>query len=418
MKRVLYIVSFLLIAVCGFAETMVTHTCETWRKTMGYPSYYCYCLEESETFQFPLDRIVSDTMWFDANINDLKHGISAYWFADCAVTIEVYAFCSSKTPTISITVGANRMTSKSEEEINKKLAEMGNMAEIVDKILTPHIRVYPHGKGSGHVYCYPENQGPHSTCDSLLPVRRTMKYISSHADDVYVLEPKTMPESGQMYVHWKAPNNHPCTLEVASDCQGGTLFTTTLSDSLDVCWVDSTLLHQKKAAGENLYFRFLHHADTAGWIRFTSDPVYLTSLRDTALCEGKAPWSEQDSLIWTDTIWYAIDTLLQQGYRLSILPPDTLADTLAVPHSQLETGYYYLPADTTLRDTGDYVFTIEAEGECTYILLLNVQETAATSLTSPLHTGKQTRLCLDPCYGIYILRDGKRYNLLGNVIDN
>ena len=192
MKRVLYIVSFLLIAVCGFAETMVTHTCETWRKSMGYPYHYCYCKEESETFQFPLDRIVSDTMWFDANINDLKHGISAYWFADCAVTIEVYAFCSSKTPTISITVGANRMTSKSEEEINKKLAEMGGMAELVGSIVTPHIRVYPHGRGSGHVYCYPENQGPHSTCDSLLPVRRTMKYISSHADDVYVLEGKQL----------------------------------------------------------------------------------------------------------------------------------------------------------------------------------------------------------------------------------
>ena len=58
MKRVLYIVSFLLIAVSGFAETMVTRTCEALRKTMGYPYYYCYCKEESETFQFPLDRIV------------------------------------------------------------------------------------------------------------------------------------------------------------------------------------------------------------------------------------------------------------------------------------------------------------------------------------------------------------------------
>ncbi|MGN0236024.1 MAG: hypothetical protein ACI4BD_06935 [Paludibacteraceae bacterium] len=417
MKRVLYIASLLLIAGSAFAETMVTRTCEALRKTMGYPYYYCYCKEESETFLFPQDRVVSDTMWFDASVDDLKNGISAFWFAECAVTMDVYAFCSSKEPTISLTVGPNRMSSKSAEDINKKLEEMGGLADLMGSVLTPHIRVYPHQKGSGHVYCYPFGQGPHSTCDSLLPVRSTMKYISSHADDVYALEPQTMPTSGLMYVHWMAEDNQPCTLEVASDCQGGTLFTTTLSDSLEVYWVDSTLLRRKKAAGETLYFRFTHEVD-AGWIRFTSDPVCLSALRDSAVCEGKAAWSPQDTLLLTDTLWYATDTLLQQGYRLIILPPDTIADTLAVPHSLLETGYYYQPADTILRDTGTYVLTIETEGECTYILHLTVQETATTALTDSLpDNGRRTLLCIDPRHGIYILRDGRRYTILGNLIN-
>ena len=131
MKRILYILSLLLVGGSAFAETMITRDCEDTRKLLKYPYYYYHCKYESETFQFPQDRIVKDTMWFDATVADLKQGLTAYWFADCAVTLDVYAFCVSKTPTISFTVGSNQMRDKSVDEINKKLDEMGGMAELM-----------------------------------------------------------------------------------------------------------------------------------------------------------------------------------------------------------------------------------------------------------------------------------------------
>lgn len=408
MKRVLYILSLLLIAGSAFAETMITRDCETKRKRRGYPYYYCYCKEESETFQFPQDRIVSDTMWFDASVDDLKQGLTAYWFADCAVTMEVYAFCVSKTPTISFTVGSNQMREKSVDEINKKLDEMGGLAELMGSVLTPHIRVYPHKKGSGHVYCYPYNQGPHSTCDSLLPVRTSMTYISSHADDVYELEPKTMPTSGKLFVHWKEKDNQPCTMEIASTCDGTALATATLSDSLRVCFVDSALLRQSKQANQSLFFRFTHQAEHVGRIHFTPNPVFIDSLRDTTLCMGLYPPHN-------DTLWLVADTLVRNLHNVSFTLPDTLRDTLRILETALAEGYYYAPAATTIRDSGHHVFTLTVPMECTQVIDLYVIAYVPTSVRDARYEATPA-LFFDPRYGIYIRKEGKRYTLLGTPI--
>lgn len=407
----MYILSLLLVGGSAFAETMITRDCETKRKRRGYPYYYCYCKEESETFQFPQDRIVSDTMWFDASVDDLKQGLTAYWFADCAVTMEVYAFCVSKTPTISFTVGSNQMREKSVDEINKKLDEMGGLAELMGSVLTPHIRVYPHKKDSGHVYCYPYNQGPHSTCDSLLPVRTSMTYISSHADDVYELEPKTMPSSGKLFVHWKEKNNQPCTMEIARTCDGAAVATASLSDSLRVCFVDSALLRQSKQANQSLFFRFTHQAEHVGRIHFTPNPVIIDSLRDTTLCMGLYPPHN-------DTLWLVADTLVRNLHNVSFTLPDTLTDTLRILETALAEGYYYAPAHTTIRDSGHHVFTLTTPMECTQVIdlyvIANTPNTPTTLHTT--HYQETPALFFDPKYGIYIRKEGKRYTLLGTPL--
>ena len=80
--------------------------CDSVMHILEQPYYYCACDESSSPFSFPYEAEVKDTLWFTATMNDLRQGISAYWFANSSVTMEVYAFCSSKEPTITMTVGA------------------------------------------------------------------------------------------------------------------------------------------------------------------------------------------------------------------------------------------------------------------------------------------------------------------------
>ena len=79
-----------------------------WKDTL--PAHYCDCEYNSNTFAFPIDTVLSGDVWFTATIDDIRQGISAYWFSNTSVTIDVYAFCISTTPTFSVTVGPNRMS--------------------------------------------------------------------------------------------------------------------------------------------------------------------------------------------------------------------------------------------------------------------------------------------------------------------
>ena len=417
--KIIHTLLLLLLTVATYGETLITSSCERLRRQLGYPHYYCYCKEESETFAFPQERNVSDTLWFTATLDDLKQGMTAYWFSDDSVSMDVYALCNSKNPTMSFTVGSHRMMEKSVEEINEKIQEFGDLGELIGAFITPHIRIYPHQKGNGKVYCYPYNQGPHSTCENILPVYASMTYVSNHADDVYELRPEQMPESGRLFVHWKEEKNRPCTLSIAETCDGAPLYTARLADSLGVYWVDSTLLRQHIAAQTPLYFHFAHNAAHVGRIRFSPDPRYRIRLADSTLCQGISEYSIEDTVVvMKDTIWQTAHTLTARGYRLITLPPDTLRDTVLISKDMLTTdGCYYPAADTILYEYGDYEFTIEQPMQCTYVVALHIEETPIqTELTSPTHS-PQAKLLYRKDIGIYILRDGKRYNLLGQTID-
>ena len=161
------------------------------------------------TFQFGMDMEISDTIWFSATIPELKQGLSAYWFSTKGIRLELYALCSSTAPTMTITVGGNTMREMDINFINQKLDEMGNLAEMAESVMNPHLRVYPLNGGSGHVMAYPYDEGPHSTCDNLLPVVHGMTYVSNHDEDVYALAPSAIRKNQQMYVQWKQKDNQP-----------------------------------------------------------------------------------------------------------------------------------------------------------------------------------------------------------------
>ena len=133
MKTRLFILSMLLVAVSAIAKegnppTSDTTSCE-WKKWYyDAPYFFCDCEYNSIAFSFPVDTIISDTTWWTATVEDMRKGISAYWFADCSVTMEVYALCVSNTPTIVQKVGKDKMCEMDVSEINKKLEEMENLS--------------------------------------------------------------------------------------------------------------------------------------------------------------------------------------------------------------------------------------------------------------------------------------------------
>lgn len=107
-----------------------------------------------------------------------------------------------------MTVGANRMHEMDVTEINSKLEEMGDMAELMSQALTPRIKVYPNG-GTGTVYCYPYDQGPWSTCSDILPVIPRMTYVCDQATEVYELKPSRIASTGKGFIQWKQKRNQP-----------------------------------------------------------------------------------------------------------------------------------------------------------------------------------------------------------------
>lgn len=361
--------------------------CRYAQAALNAPYYFCDCKEGASTFRFPLSTQISDTVWYTASVDDVRKGLTAYWFADCSVTLEVYALCSGKTPTISMTVGKDQMREMDATSVNQKINEMGDAAGQLISALTPHIRVYPNGTCSGQVYVYPYNEGPHSTCEATLPVRTSMTYVSNHADDVYEWEPTLLPQSGSVYVQWKEAKNNPCQVWVTQgSCTGTEVARTTLSDSTKLFFPDRTLIQQARQAGESLFFHFSHDADKVGRIRFRTNPRFVPQTIDTTTCQGLGLQLADTLLTQTtrysnDTAWYKGDTVYVRTYNLTVAAPEPQRDTVRVKAAQLP--MVYRNQEYIARGGyGNYDFTIHTVGQCDERYLLCVEHlTTHTSVT-------------------------------------
>ena len=508
----------------------VSRECLRLQAALQAPYYFCDCREGGSVFQFPLDEQISDTVWYTATVDEVRKGLTAYWFADCSVTIEVYALCSAKSPTISMTVGKDQMREMDAVYINKKIDEMGTVAGSLISAVEPHIRVYPNGKGVGHVYVFPYNEGPHSTCATTLPVRPSMTYVSNHTDDVYEWEPDRLPASGSVYVQWKEEKNHPCDVWVTrGSCTGAEVARTTLSDSTKLFFPDKSLIQSAKQAGESLFFHFSHAANKVGRIRFRTNPKFIPIVTDTTVCQGKGLQLADTLLAQTayynnDTAWYRGDTVYINAYNLTVVAPEPQRDTLRVKAAQLpiiyrnqeyiakggygdydftihtpdgcderyllcvehlithtslridttlcegktlivngteydsdtliqtagwtdedtyadmyisvrfivpeteydtvyvpkeemsKDGYYYAPAGEWIEEYGDYFYTVRKANQCTRQIELCVRELVPSAIGGAASAQRVSTLYRSPEGTLYIVREGKRYNLLGQEI--
>ena len=385
MKKVLYIIMLLAVAPCCIAQQNATQAGnDCYGFLPGYPAHYCECRETSQVFSFPLEQQLTDTMWFSSTVNDLKQGLSAYWFANSSITFEVYAFCSSKTPTITMTVGANQMREMDVATINRKLDEMGDMAEMMSQTLTPRIKVYPNG-GSGTVYCYPFDQGPLSTCEDSLPLIPRMTYVCSDTTEVYELTPSRIAAKGKGFIQWKQKKNFPATLRLTEgSCTGPEIANVTLSDSLRVYVLDSVRMKAAKTAGKSVFVHVTHPAGYVGRIIYRNTLKWDEQRIDTTICQGKSLQLTDTVLTQTtvypnDILWRAGDTLSMTTYHLTVEQPEPQYDTLLLKAAQLPTTYHnqYIAKD----GWGDYDFTIHQAGRCDERYLVHVQHDYVTQTT-------------------------------------
>lgn len=396
--------------------------CDSVQQMLELPKHYCACKEEAITFAFPLEEELTDTVWYTATVSDLKQGLSAYWFANTSVTMEVFAFCTSKVPTISLTVGANQMRDVSIEEINQKLNEMGDMAQLGDE-LTPHMRVYPNKGGSGHVYCYPYDQGPESKCDNPLPLRSGMTYVCDKPENVYRMESTSIVSTGKAFIHWKQKKNLPCEIWLTLDsCTGEEIGRAVLSDSLHVYQPDSAQLVNARKEKRSLWLHAKHAEGVTGRIYYYNNPKETEPLNGTTkkTCLGKTltvnmrSYTADTSFI--DTLWVTRDTLTTMAVKLSFTQPEMEYDTLLLTAVQLNTGYRYASGDI-FHEEGDYIVEIKKNNTCTRRIQVTVQEKPtgqATEQTSDKPHKAFKRLQNGQ---IVLIINGRTYNVLGQQME-
>ena len=362
------------------------------------PYYYCQCRNNSIPFSFPMIVDVTDTVWFSATLNDMKQGLCAYWFADCSVTMEVYAFCNSKVPTITLTIGQNNMREMSNKEIQAKLEQMGDQAQLLGQMLTPRMRVYPNktgGKTGGTVYCYPYDQGPVSTCDSILPLIPGMTFVCDQAEEVYELQPSRISSQGLGFIRWKQKDNLPGTIRLTTDsCNGPEVANATLSDSMRVMVLDAEVMKQIKNAGKNVYVHVSHDSSYVGRILHRNSIKWDQQVIDTTFCQGKSLQLPDTALTETtfyggDTLLIAKDTLALTGYNITVIEPDLQYDTLLLRATQLP--YIYRTKIIPREGWGDHDFIIHQPDQCDEHMLVHVIhkiDTVFTVVDDTLCAGK------------------------------
>ena len=370
MKKVLFVIA-LFSTVCCYAQ----QPCSGYLP--GYPEHYCECRNTSQEFHFPLEIEVTDTMWFSTTVDDLKQGMSAYWFSNSYISMEVYAFCSSNVPTITFTVAPNQMREMDVAAINSKLKDMGDMAETMSQVLTPRIKVYPKNGGTGHVYCYPYDQGPHSVCADALPVIPRMTYVCDQPDEVYELKPARIASSGMGFIRWKQKDNFPGTIRVTRDsCNGPEIAQMTIMDSTHVLVLNPDTILALKQANKSLFVHVTHEPGYTGRMYYHNNIVWTESKVDTVICQGKGLQLNdtilmEETIYPNDTNWTGSDTLSLTTFYVGVEVPVIQYDTMRLRAAQLPLVYHNnrIPKD----GWGDYEFLIRHNNLCDDHYMLHVE---------------------------------------------
>lgn len=428
MRKQLFVLA-LMASLTASAETYVeqarpwSNFCDSAMKILELPYYYCSCKEFSNAFTFPLETEITDTVWYTASLNDLKRGVSAYWFSNTSVTMEIYAFCSSIGPTFSFTVGPNQMKDMDSQKINAKLAELNEQQKAMAETLTPHMRVYPHNGGTGKVYCYPYDQGPESTCEDPLPLRPGMTYICEKEENVYRMEWSSIASTGKAFVLWKQVKNRPCEVWLTLDsCTGEEVGRAALSDSLHVYQPDSATLVSARNAKRSLWLHVKHDKGYVGRVYCYNNPKYTEEVKaplDSKTCAGKTLSANfrtySTDTAFVDTLWVTRDTLTTQEIAFAFTQPKMEYDTLYLSQVDLARGYRYPSSSVVFYACTDSVVWIKKQGACDRVIQVTVLPKIGEEVEYVGSADK--RSCKYIQNGkLFILVDDRKYNVLGQQI--
>lgn len=427
MRKLLLIV-IVAMATLADAQTQLpqarpwSNFCDSTMKILDMPYHYCMCKEFSNEFSFPLEAEISDTVWYTATINDLRQGICAYWFSSVPVTMEVFAFCASKVPTFSLTVGGNQMREVDAKMIDDQLNELSKQEQLMVETFKPHMRVYPHNGGTGRVYCYPYGQGPESTCADPMPLRAGMTYICEKEKNVYRMEWSSIAASGKSFVLWKQEKNKPCEIRLTLDsCTGEEIGRAVLSDSLHVYQPDSAAIVSARNNKRSIWLHVEHEKGYTGRIYCYNNPKYteqrLLPLKNK-VCQGKtltANFRTYDhDTTFTDTLWVTRDTLNTQDISFTFTQPTMEYDTVHVSAADLARGYRYPSTTVVFYTYTDSTIVIKKNNACTRVVHVTVMsngEGVDYIGSNDAHRCKYIRNGQ-----LFILVDDRKYNVLGQQI--
>ena len=379
--------------------------CERIARNVEAPYYFCECDLTSIPFEFPLELEVNDTMWFSSKLEDLERGVSAFWFSNCAVTLEVYAFCTSKVPTLTFDVPANRMYEMSIEQIEERLAGMGSTARELAGSVKPMIRFYPHDGGHGKAYVYPYDEGPESTCDFPMPLVTNMRYICDSTERVFRMDPEFIPDTTLSFLRWYHWNNRDLEVRMTLDsCNGEELMSTILTDTAHVFWPDTAKLIKAKREGRSIWLSTKAESTAIGRLTWYEKPWYSAE-SDTVngtTCLGKALKIHQREYMsdtsFVDTIAVRFDTLRLSYVNLTFTQPELEYDTVYVAPNRIKYGYRYQPSGDVFYQYGEYQVEVKKANTCTRAILLNILNSDEQGLEETEATQRKARK---------IIRDGQ-----------
>jgi len=402
------------------AQQVTMEECERIRIGQKAPHYYCSCHFESDTIVFPIDAVVRDTMWFTATLSDIRKGLSAYWFSEDSVNMDVFTFCTDRVPLMSLTVGGNMMFEIDAAEVEERLNNMPKDVQTTLSLMTPHMRVYPKGNGSGHVYCYPYNQGPSSTCEAPLPLIDKMTYVcGAEAEYAYRLDSAHIAPNGRGFIRWKQRQNRACEIRLTLDsCSGEEIGGAMLSDSLHVYLLDSAALVRAREANHPIWLQVKHEAGQPGRITYYAKRTFIEPGQpiEENECEGKilrVNLREYTSdTAFVDTVWVISDTLRTIETKLTFTEPQVEFDTILIEYKELKKGYRSTEYNITFYNYCDTLLEVKKEDTCTRRILLSIRDPQAIEdVTSAPRTRKQIQEGK-----IFILTDDKKYNVLGQEL--
>jgi hypothetical protein len=390
------------------------------------PATYCECTYNTIPFAFPIDTMMTESIWFSATINDIKRGMSAYWFSSDSIALDVYAFCISHRPAFSMIVPPNRMYEMPVEEINKRLDELPGNAELLTA-LEPRIHAYSLHGGAGQVYCYPYNHGPHSTCEKAMELRSGMTYVCEETENVYYLPSKNIPAKGKAFLRWiQKPENtnqksQPADIRLTLDsCNGEEVGSTTLTDSMHVYVFDSTLLMNARKAGRAMWVHVTHAQGAVGRLRYFSNPKYADALPDMnkSICLGKTltvngrEYNSDTTFI--EGIYVARDTLSTQHVTLVFNEPTPIYDTVLVDPKDLKRGVVHNLTGAVLFNYGDTTIDVLVPQQCTKRYQVTVKDPTPIENVDAEQKGARKYIQNGR---IIIFVDERKYNIVGQQID-
>ena len=353
--------------------------CAAKREQNGWPSYYCDCKYNYQSFALPIEMYINDTVWFRARLSKISEGMSAYLHSDCDFHFAVYNQCTNPEARYTATFVQNHTTTLDASTIKQKLEDLG----YGDVDANFYLCIYPVNGMGGRIICHPTDKGIHSTCSDALHLFPDMNILSSNADDVYIIDPSDIPAGEDVCVRWQSATNTPCHLRVTrGTCDGKTIAEMDFRSQEDLYRLSSWLLDDAWNSEEVFYLHFSHDAKTSGTISLYSELVeYVDIITDTAVCRTQG-LQLPDTLLTEstvypyDTIQYAAGVYHILKYRVIILESKSHYETVEACDSYTWNGETY-------TKSGDYVYTTTATNGCDSIVTLHltINQSVATEET-------------------------------------